>query len=760
MAPTRRKRRTVLHEGVETLGSDECFLRKKAILYLLRILNGSGRLDRETLEFAFKLLEPSPEEIKEWMVKYRVLNQKELEVLTRESYDMSYFDELDFDLLVKVSTHGSRRSKLKLLKLLQEKLLEKDGLLCSSSGSSLEGGFHEFGKLFDLTPEETELCRILFMCQAWEAAEDYFERHLECLRFSGRKYLAHALNVSTSHLDTMVFSRLSQLEIVEIWSNGYWIKMEQDYLILLQKCGQHEIGRKGYRPLPPSDIPLSNHMVPQEITAHVMGLLSRRTDSPTHVLLYGPSGTGKTSYARGLASELPTPAYEIYAEKGKESSAKLNAVLTCLNFTNQSKEGSIIVVDEADEILGTEVPWFLSGRENKKGRLNQLLERPGIRMIWIVNNVESLPDTIKRRMAFSIRFRPFNRTQREGLWRSILTRNDCSDLIEEADVMELASRFEVSAGVIDMSVKKAKLACDENPQDFGKAVRLALDAYMAMGPTDASSKTHRKSETEYSLEGLHTDQDFERLMEDARAFTCCSLNQSDEVMGGLRMLFHGPPGTGKTALAHHLARVLERDLVVRRAGDILDPYVGMTERRIREAFRRAEDDEAVLLIDEADSLLFPRSRAQRSWEVSFTNELLSSMEAYRGILICTTNRLLDVDEAAVRRFTHKVGFDFLEPSGNLLFYRRMLEPLVVGLISDEDIARIRTIRDLAPGDFAVVRDRFRFHKPESHSILVEALESESRIKRYQKGSTEVGFRPASQAPDLRRQELPSNPARG
>ena len=66
---------------------------------------------------------------------------------------------------------------------------------------------------------------------------------------------------------------------------------------------------------------------------------------------------------------------------------------------------------------------------------------------------------------------------------------------------------------------------------------------------------------------------------------------------------------------------------------------GKARANIREAFEEAERQEAILIMDEAESLLFNRDRARHSWEISLTNEFLTSMERFRGILICTSNRM-------------------------------------------------------------------------------------------------------------------------
>jgi len=60
-------------------------------------------------------------------------------------------------------------------------------------------------------------------------------------------------------------------------------------------------------------------------------------------------------------------------------------------------------------------------------------------------------------------------------------------------------------------------------------------------------------------------------------------------------------------------------------------FVGQTEKNIASLFVEAEREEAVLVLDEIDSLLFDRAAAIHSWEISFTNELLAQLERYRGV---------------------------------------------------------------------------------------------------------------------------------
>jgi SpoVK/Ycf46/Vps4 family AAA+-type ATPase len=126
------------------------------------------------------------------------------------------------------------------------------------------------------------------------------------------------------------------------------------------------------------------------------------------------------------------------------------------------------------------------------------------------------------------------------------------------------------------------------------------------------------------------------------------------------MCIYGDPGTGKSAYAKFLAKKLGLDIVCKSAADILDPYVGNSEKLIKETFQEAKEKHAVLIIDEIDSFLRSRSLAQRNWEVSMVNQMLTCMESFSYPFICTTNFIDTLDQASLRRFTFKFKFGFLK----------------------------------------------------------------------------------------------------
>jgi ATPase family protein associated with various cellular activities (AAA)/winged helix domain-containing protein len=143
---------------------------------------------------------------------------------------------------------------------------------------------------------------------------------------------------------------------------------------------------------------------------------------------------------------------------------------------------------------------------------------------------------------------------------------------------------------------------------------------------------------------------------------------------GISALFAGPSGTGKTMAAEVLANELRLDLYRIDLSQVINKYIGETEKNLRRVFDAAEEGAAVLLFDEADALFGKRSEVKDSHdryaniEVSY---LLQRMEAYRGLAILTTNRKSALDQAFLRRIRFVVEFPFPEIEQRAEIWRRV-----------------------------------------------------------------------------------------
>jgi SpoVK/Ycf46/Vps4 family AAA+-type ATPase len=224
--------------------------------------------------------------------------------------------------------------------------------------------------------------------------------------------------------------------------------------------------------------------------------------------------------------------------------------------------------------------------------------------------------------------------------------------------------------------------------------------------------------TGYNLAWLNTDTEIRRIVD----------GLSRRPQG--TFCFYGVAGTGKSELARFIADEIGMPFLLRRASDLLDKYVGESEKNIAAMFEEARQQQALLVLDEADSFLADRRDAQRSWEVTQVNELLTQMEAFEGIFICTTNLMEKLDQASLRRFAFKVRFDALRPEQRWGLFQQELQRLGTG---DAEIggweAKVCNLDKLTPGDFAVAARQFElWDTPATAAELYEQLRHECEVK--------------------------------
>lgn len=135
------------------------------------------------------------------------------------------------------------------------------------------------------------------------------------------------------------------------------------------------------------------------------------------------------------------------------------------------------------------------------------------------------------------------------------------------------------------------------------------------------------------------------------------------------MLFYGPPGTGKTLMAQAIADKYNKKLKFIGSAEIESSEPGQAERNIK-AFFEGTDANTILLFDECDSLVYSREQVG-SILAAQVNQLLSSLETFEGIVVFTTNRLGQLDEAFNRRLSLKVEFAMPSAAERVKIWQRM-----------------------------------------------------------------------------------------
>jgi SpoVK/Ycf46/Vps4 family AAA+-type ATPase len=444
------------------------------------------------------------------------------------------------------------------------------------------------------------------------------------------------------------------------------------------------------------------HLQPQ--LGYLVALLRDALESGrpgVNVLIYGPPGTGKTELTRTLAATIGTALYEVALarDEGRRiNGAQRLAAYVLSQRILAAQRNRIVLFDELEDIddtISDEDEDFVVVRSRprgSKGWFNQLLETNAAPAIWVSNRVRHIDPAHLRRFDFHLRIG----VPPVGVRRQILEEHTQALGVSSRWAERVVQHESIGPALIERTARVASAVLRHEPQAKPEAVMDSLlgSSLKVMG-LDQLPRAGDSTQLQYDPALACTTVDVPGLV--------ASLRNSPHA----RMCFYGVPGTGKSALAVHLAEALGRPVILKRCSDLLGTYVGESERFVAAAFEAAREQEAVLIMDEVDSFLISRQSAQRHHEVTLVNEFLQQMEAFdRGIFVATTNLMDRLDEATLRRFDLKVCFEYLRPAQAVELMRRACTALGVHESGCEEL--VRGLHKLAPGDFALVMRQARF----------------------------------------------------
>ncbi len=659
----------------------------------------------------------------------RIFSKCTTKALVRTLLQLDKDETIDFsgedpnDLLLKLWEHPYSNSRLReaLASWLNAQILMLEASLREHPAKDAER-FAELKRVFHLSDLETDLLlqrRLAF--GLWD-----------CHAFSGElsygkfNRIACALGISDGELQNISNqdSRLRKLDCIE-----KDLDLNRHLLPFVSGADTAPLEENFYKEYKGEVLPWEffGELLEKDGQNLVAMLNDRNRKAPLHILLYGTPGTGKTSFAVALAQRAGRSAYFINLAIGQYN--RRSALQVCA--LQHDDDRSLIVMDEADEEINCWDRNLFGMRldAGKKRALNNTLDDIAVPCIWIANSrPDSLDESNRRRFDYSIEFKPFTAEHRRFIWRNAAKRH-CIELSDQA-IAQLAKKYPVSAGGIELALRNQSAVSGDDMME--RIDKILLPHCRLMG---RECRNDVDISSDYSLDGLNIrgETSLDDIIEAVRFFL--DGNASSPDMPRMNILLSGPPGTGKTEFVKYLGKRLELPVVTKMGSSILSKWVGGTEENIHGAFKEAESTQSILFFDEIDGLMQSRENAGHSWEISQVNELLHSMENFKGVMIGATNFVKSLDTAIMRRFTFKLEFDYLDNKGTALFFRRFFHTE----LSHEEDKRLFSIASLAPGDFRTVRQAFFYRRrKQDTSAILAALEQESAAKNN-RNTRKIGF---------------------
>lgn len=229
------------------------------------------------------------------------------------------------------------------------------------------------------------------------------------------------------------------------------------------------------------------------------------------------------------------------------------------------------------------------------------------------------------------------------------------------------------------------------------------DVFALNSKEDKSSVVFQAQEPECTLDEIVMNDDEKRAL--LRALTI--ITQRDLIFDkwGFKkvdrstksvLCFHGVAGTGKTMCAHAVADYLGKKIIIGSYSKIQSKFVGEGEKNLVAYFKAAEEQDAVLFIDEADTFLskrLPSSNENSKHYNSMSNELYQLIEQFNGCIVFASNHIQDFDPAVISRIIEPIEFKLPDKATRIKIIKKLLPPSAPIELTDEDFAKLASLTD-------------------------------------------------------------------
>jgi SpoVK/Ycf46/Vps4 family AAA+-type ATPase len=474
--------------------------------------------------------------------------------------------------------------------------------------------------------------------------------------------------------------------------------------------------------------PVAAIILPDAMVARVRRALS----APGHprIVLAGRAGTGRALLVSALAAERGMPALraglgELLADPTRVS----ERLVACLR--EAALRGAVCIL-EGDDLSG-EVAPALAGRvaDALDGAPVPVVITLPARAAWIASALHDLVEIDVPAPTFG---------ERTALWRAAMP---AGVEIADAELELVAGRYAFTGGTIARAARRAasaaRLRDPAHPRieldDLGDAARLAFSHRLG--------DVAQRIPAGFKWEDLVLPEDTLVQLREVVAFARerpfllegWGFGRKLPYGRGVSAILAGPPGTGKTMVAQLLAQELGYDLYRIDLSQVVNKYIGETEKNLARIFTEAEDSHAVLFFDEADALFAKRTEVTSSndrYANLEVNYLLQRMETYDGVTLLATNLEQGLDEAFKRRVRFAVQFELPDVDEREKLWRSMF-PSEVPLAADVDWRLLADRFEMAGGYIkkaavraALIAATARPRRTVTHADLMEAALREYR----------------------------------
>ncbi|MEO0100188.1 MAG: ATP-binding protein [candidate division WOR-3 bacterium] len=387
--------------------------------------------------------------------------------------------------------------------------------------------------------------------------------------------------------------------------------------------------------------------------------------------------------------------------------------------------------------------------ENVKIPLEEIAERSGLDqegkyiLMALLSNVMKRHSLDGKELLALLGYKPHQFFQKAKILNLLWKKGLISECFSSGPTI-LDTDFELSKMVLEeLFGKELFLDLEEEIPRMKKKVRdLSSGKILTVrDPKITFDQVVLESENKLSLERVITQ--MERGKE---IFARWGIDEVIKYGKGIAMLFYGPPGTGKTATAEAIAQRLNKKIGIANYAQILNKWVGESEKNLMQIFREAKEEDCILVFDEADALFAKRLEEEHSTDRLhnyMTNILMQEMERFEGVIILTTNREVVFDEAFFRRFLLKLKFDIPKPETRAEIWRRLI-PKKMPIAENVDFEELGSRFELTGGEIknvilnTALECAFNAEEKVTMEILMRLAEREL-VATGRKTRNQVGF---------------------